>query len=179
MKYFSKIRVAWLFIILLSATNITMLVFQLFYNQSSSVAHSQFPNHKNRHQRECMLKSELNLSKAQIISYDIIKENHHKKAMPIVDSLHLIRAVLMAELKNEKFDSVYAFSLVDKINQFNNALFSLSIVQYLEIDNILDSTQKLALSKVYCDMFGCSKNHRSCTSQKNADKGCPDHKGCE
>lgn len=179
MKYFSKIRLAWFFVILFSAVNITLMVVY-FTGFHYSGYHQQINGDGNscRDKKECMLRSELNLDSLQTIKYDQIKKDHHLKARPIIDSLRLFRTNLMSELKKDTVDIVIADRLVQQINGLNNRLFELSIVQYLEIKKILNPSQKEILSRVYCDMFGC-KGHKGCGNKKENHKSCEDGKGCD
>jgi Spy/CpxP family protein refolding chaperone len=179
MKYFSKIRLAWFFVILLSAVNITLMVayFTGFHHYRP---HHLADGDSCRDKKECMLRSELNLDSLQTIKYDQIKKDHHLKARPIVDSLRSLRTNLMSELKKDTADSTVADRFVQQINGLNNRLFELSIVQYLEIKKILNPNQKEQLSKVYCDMFGCIKDHKGCGNKKENHKSCEGgEKGCE
>lgn len=179
MKYFSKIRVAWFFVILLSAANITLMtVYFTGFHHCNPHHRLEGDGNSCRDRKECMLRAELNLDSVQTIQYDLIKKNHHLKARPIVDSLRSIRTNLMSELKIDSAQSPVADALVQQINQLNNRLFELSIAQYFEIKKILNPDQKEILSKVYCDMFGC-KGHKSCGNKKENHKSCEDGKGCE
>jgi len=172
MKYFSKIRLAWFFVILLSAVNITlMVVYFTGFHHSGSHQHANVDGDGCRDKKECMLRSELNLDSLQTIKYDQIKKDHHLKARPIVDSLRSLRTNLMSELKKDTADSAIAERFVQQINSLNNLLFEQSIVQYLEIKKILNPNQKEQLSKVYCEMFGC-KGHKGCGNKKDNHKSC-------
>jgi len=179
MKYFTKIRVAWILVIVLSAVNITMIAFTLFSSNSGNAYKHDNRIRKSHLKKECMLRSELKLSDAQTVKYDSIKKNHHLKANPIVDSLRITRTALMAELKKNPVNQGLVDAMVEKVNHLNNQLFTLSIQQYLEVKQILDSTQQESLSKVYCDMFGCAKHHKGCADKKGPGKGCESGKGCE
>ena len=180
MKYFTKIRLAWFFVILLSAVNITLFVVYF-----TGFHHHGF-NHTNREKegcpdkQECMLRSELKLDSSQIVKYDQIKKEHHLKARPIVDSLREIRSTLMLDLKKDTIDSLQINGFVQQINEYNNRLFELSIFQYIQIKKILNPNQKEQLSKIYCDMFGCSSSNKGgdCCGKKDQ-KSCGSNKGCE
>jgi len=179
MKYFTKIRVAWIVVIVLSAVNVTMITLSIFSPANSNSKGHDDGRRRSHFKKECMLRSELKLSDEQTVKYDSIKTNHHQKANPIVDSLRITRTALMAELKHSPVNQEVVNAMVDKVNQMNNQLFTLSIEQYLEVKQILDSTQQESLSRVYCDMFGCSKHHKGCGSKKRAGKECESGKGCE
>lgn len=179
MKYFTKIRVAWILVIVLSAINITMIALSLFSPNSINVKDHEEGRRKSHFKKECMLRSELKLSDAQTVKYDSIKKNHHEKATPIVDSLRITRTALMAELKKNPVDSEIVAKLVEMTNELNSKMFNLSIEQYLEVKQILDTTQQESLFKVYCDMFGCAKHHKGCADKKGPGKGCESGKGCE
>ena len=179
MKYFTKIRVAWIIAITLSAVNVTMIILSICSSPNSNFG-CKDDERKVRHvKKECVLRSQLNLSDSQTVKYDSIKKYHHEKANLIVDSLTITRTTLMAELKHNPLNTEIVNELVDKVNQMNNQLFSLSIDQYLEVKDILDSTQQESLSQVYCDMFGCSKHHKPCSGKKDSHKGCESSKGCK
>jgi hypothetical protein len=179
MKYFSKIRLAWFFVILLSAANITlMVVYFTGFHHCNPHHQSDGDGNSCRDRKECMLRSELNLDSVQTLKYDQIKKNHHLKARPVVDSLRSIRTNLMSELKNDSAQSPVADALVQQINGLNNRLFELSITQYFEIKKILNPDQKEILYKVYCDMFGC-KGHKGCGNKKENHKSCESGKGSE
>ncbi|MEI6347923.1 MAG: hypothetical protein WCP69_08260 [Bacteroidota bacterium] len=176
MKYFSKIRIAWFFVILLSAVNITILSI-FFCGINHHEDHFDQKNEKSGcpEKQECMLKSELKLDEQQTIKYELIKKDHHLKAKSIVDSLKATRTTLMVELKKDLIADGLIESLVSQINGYNNRLFELSIIQYIEIKKILKPEQQESLSKVYSDMFGC-KSHRD---HNNKRKGCDSSKQCE
>lgn len=178
MKYFTKIRVAWIVVIVLSAVNITMIILSIFSPANSNSKGQDDGRRKSHFKKECMLRSELKLSDAQTVKYDSIKKNHHEKANLIVDSLRITRTSLMAELKHNPINQETVNAMVDKVNQMNNQLFTLSIEQYLEVKQILDSTQQESLSRVYCDMFGCVKHHKG-PGDKNGTHKCDGEKGCE
>lgn len=178
MKYFTKIRVAWIVVIVLSAVNITMIILSIFSPANSNSKGQDDGRRKSHLKKECMLRSELKLSDAQTVKYDSIKKNHHEKANLIVDSLRITRTALMAELKKNPLDSEIVAVLVEKTNELNSKMFNLSIEQYLEVKQILDSTQQESLSRVYCDMFGCVKHHKG-SGDKNGSHKCDGEKGCE
>jgi hypothetical protein len=179
MKYFTKIRVAWIVVIVLSAVNITMIILSLFSPaNTNSIGHDD-GRRRSHFKKECMLRSELKLSEIQTVKYDSIKTNHHEKAVPIVDSLRITRTALMVELKKNPLDSDIVAVLVERTNELNSKMFNLSIEQYLEVKKILDSAQQESLFRVYCDMFGCTKHHKECNDKKGAGKECESGKGCE
>lgn len=171
MKYFTKIRITWIIAIALTAVNLTMILLSLCHSSSCENQQRDRNPHKSHVAKECMLKSELKLSDLQVVKYDSIKNNHHIKSRPIVDSLNSIRSNLMTKLKMDIVDAQTINPLVNQINLLSSQLFTLSIEQYLEIKLILDSAQQESLSKVYCDMFGCSKKHKGCDSNKHHHQG--------
>lgn len=166
MKYFTKIRITWIIAIALIAINATMISLSLFNSTIGNHENKQEDRRDKYLKKECILRSELKLSKEQTIAYDSIKNIHHLKATTIVDSLQVIRTNLMAKLKKEVVGDHIIDSLVNQINFLNSQLFTISIEQYLDVKQILDSNQQESLSKVYCEMFGCSKKHKGCDSNK-------------
>ncbi len=165
MKYFTKIKYVWIFVLLLTAINVTLFLFGFFYQRNSDLKSHRINTH---HKKECLLKSSLNLDKNQEIQYDSIKFQHQIIAKQIVDSLRISRNTLMIMLKKDNVSEIEIDSIVQIINIFNNKLFEQSISQYLQIKQILLPAQKDTLSSIYCEIFGCNNmenKHNKCHSK--------------
>jgi len=176
MNYFKKIKLAWIFVILLSVINITIFTgWAIHHNSLNKNSCKNNPDVK----ESCLMRSRLELNAEQDKKYDSIKELFRKKALPIVDSVKNTRNILMDLLSNNNIKILKADSLINEVNLLNGHLFKQSVEQYIALKKILNPTQKDKLCGIYCDILGCGQqkncnspnspckiNHSSC-SQKH------------
>ena len=167
MNYFKKIKLAWIFVILLSIINIT--IFTGWAMHHHALNKNACKNNTDA-KESCLMRSRLELNTYQDKKYDSIKVLFREKALPIVDSVKNTRNILMDLLSNDNININKADSLINEVNILNGHIFNQSVEQYIALKKILNPAQKDKLCGIYCDIFGCGqqkkcKNQNSCCKQ--------------
>ncbi len=168
----NKLRIVWLIALTLTVANVVFILFFTFHishHKSSSCSHK-------KDTIACLMHHELDLDKQQKILYDSIKNSYRIKAEIYIDSLHVLRQNLMAELNYETTDSSKLNETILLINNSNQIIFKQLIEQYISIKQILNIHQKEKLCAIYCDIFGCSNpahcHMQNSQQENNLEKGC-------
>ena len=110
----------------------------------------------------CYISKTISLTNEQKEQYNQIKGRFQKKAILVADSLHMNQEYLMKELMKEKSDSIKVRQLEAKVSACQSELLHLSVEQYFEIRNILETRQVPALNELFTQIFVCRPtcNHR-------------------
>lgn len=110
----------------------------------------------------CYISKTISLNDKQKEQYNQIKGRFQKKAILVADSLHINQEYLMKELMKEKSDSIKIKHLEAKVATCQSELLHLSVEQYFEIRNILETRQVPALNELFTQIFVCRPtcNHR-------------------
>ncbi len=133
------------FILILITTNIYLLSLQ---RTKSGEKHSG-------EHSICYVGNKLGLSNEQTKTYEAIKHKYREKTSIIVDSLHSNQNMMMDFLSENTNDSEHLSYYQDRIADFQKALLSQSLSQFLELKEILEEDQLEAANQIFRGLFVC------------------------
>ena len=123
-------------------------------------------HHSHKHERrgKCFLKSELNLSAEQCVAFDSIKKKHKHKAKELDRKLKSYQHNMILLVSTDNIDTNAVKETQQMIIGMQDSLLQITICQYKEYRNVLDSARQEKLKNIYLEIFLCNK--KECKRQK-------------
>jgi hypothetical protein len=104
---------------------------------------------------DCILHSQLKLTKDQNGLVDSINAKYQTISRPISGQIKELRAVILDELETPDPDSAFINRLTEEIAALQLQLHRENIIHYLELKKVCDPDQALRLSNLYREIYGC------------------------
>lgn len=104
-----------------------------------------------------MMTVEIGFDDSQNTALHGILEEHRDTSEILLAALEKNRIALMEELRNELPDTTKIRLLAWDIGRNQASLTALAAAQYLKIRSICSPEQRIKLSDIYCDLFGCPR----------------------